>query len=575
LTLAFAQSASAGKLNGQDLLQMINAGFNPLQEISEKTGKSMAQLRKEMEAGKIGIDQVKGAFVTATSEGGRFYQMNQKQSLTLAGQWSTLKDNVEVFLTKIGQLEATPVKELVNSVNQLLTLINKGNGDFSVLGTVISASFKPLNLLVSGIVKVGEALEIGQTETEKYSNEIARLEKEEERYIKLKVPADSADIRNLREKIALTKDLLRSSLVPTAEKELESWKQRGLVSADVIKAEKKGAKELTDDQKKWAAEKKKVLEDTAKFETDNLLTESQKLQTELDERLKDLRKFQTDKKKLAADSAIVEGIYIDKIKEAEQKAFSDRLNNFNGYVQQIGTGITGLLSAFQNLYSARAQADIDALDAQMQAELEAAGVSEETQVEQAQREYDAAVATGDALAIEEKRRALVKSQIEAKYQKEKAKLEYENALRTWEFQRAIAALQIPLAIMNAVASGAQAPWFMQPWFMIGMGTMAGVTAGAQFAAVEASKPQAPKFASGGIIPGSAQGTQIIAGDGGTELVSNADQMANILSAIGNGGAAGGGVRQLPPIAKEDLFNMLWNASQNGDLFIAERALVKR
>jgi tape measure domain-containing protein len=48
LSLAFAQATSAGKLQGQDLMQMINAGFNPLQVISERTGESMASLKERM-----------------------------------------------------------------------------------------------------------------------------------------------------------------------------------------------------------------------------------------------------------------------------------------------------------------------------------------------------------------------------------------------------------------------------------------------------------------------------------------------------------------------------------------------
>ena len=43
LTLAFSQMTAAGRLMGQDLLQMVNAGFNPLSEISRKTGKSISE----------------------------------------------------------------------------------------------------------------------------------------------------------------------------------------------------------------------------------------------------------------------------------------------------------------------------------------------------------------------------------------------------------------------------------------------------------------------------------------------------------------------------------------------------
>ena len=66
LALAFSQATSAGKLQGQDLLQLINAGFNPLQEISKQTGKSVAELKKEMERGAISVWR----FLTFPSVGG-------------------------------------------------------------------------------------------------------------------------------------------------------------------------------------------------------------------------------------------------------------------------------------------------------------------------------------------------------------------------------------------------------------------------------------------------------------------------------------------------------------------------
>jgi len=111
LTLAFAQMSSAGRLMGQDLLQMINAGFNPLQIISEKTGKSMAQLKKEMEQGAISSEMVKQAFRDATSEGGRFYQMLEKQSQTLSGMWSTFQDIGDIAVRTFGQ-QLAPVMKL-------------------------------------------------------------------------------------------------------------------------------------------------------------------------------------------------------------------------------------------------------------------------------------------------------------------------------------------------------------------------------------------------------------------------------------------------------------------------------
>ena len=95
LSLAFSQVQSTGRLMGQDLLQMINQGFNPLQIISEKTGKSMAVLKSEMEKGKISAKMVTDAFITATSEGGLFYQGMDRGAKTLSGTFSTLTDGVK------------------------------------------------------------------------------------------------------------------------------------------------------------------------------------------------------------------------------------------------------------------------------------------------------------------------------------------------------------------------------------------------------------------------------------------------------------------------------------------------
>lgn len=102
LSTAFGQTVSTGRLMGQDLLQFINAGFNPLQEISKKTGESMADLKKRMEDGGISSLEVRDAFVAATSAGGRFFEMTERQSGTLAGLWSTFRDSVSTALRDIG-----------------------------------------------------------------------------------------------------------------------------------------------------------------------------------------------------------------------------------------------------------------------------------------------------------------------------------------------------------------------------------------------------------------------------------------------------------------------------------------
>lgn len=103
LTLAFSQISSTGKLMGQDLLQMINAGFNPLSVIAEKTGKSIGELKEEMSAGSLSADKIKQAFMDATAEGGKFYNMLETQSKGVKGSMSNLEGALDDMMNSIGQ----------------------------------------------------------------------------------------------------------------------------------------------------------------------------------------------------------------------------------------------------------------------------------------------------------------------------------------------------------------------------------------------------------------------------------------------------------------------------------------
>lgn len=102
LALAFAQATSAGKLQGQDLLQMINAGFNPLNEIAKKTGKSIGQLKDDMSKGKISAQDLADALASATAQGGQFYGMLEKQSKGIEGALSNLEGAWNDALNEIG-----------------------------------------------------------------------------------------------------------------------------------------------------------------------------------------------------------------------------------------------------------------------------------------------------------------------------------------------------------------------------------------------------------------------------------------------------------------------------------------
>ncbi len=120
LTLAFSQMQSVGKLMGQDLLQMINAGFSPLAVMADKTGKSIGELKEEMSAGAISAEMVKQAFIDATSEGGQFYGMLSGQGDTVKGALAQLSGAFTDMFNGIGEQSEGLIKGAVKSVQWLI-----------------------------------------------------------------------------------------------------------------------------------------------------------------------------------------------------------------------------------------------------------------------------------------------------------------------------------------------------------------------------------------------------------------------------------------------------------------------
>lgn len=141
LALVFGQISSAGKLQGQDLLQLINAGYNPLLDISELTGKSVATLKEEMSKGAISADLVRKAFEKATGPGGRFEGMIDSLAETAPGAFDQLKDKGSAGLLR-----------LYDIIQPLLIPA------FQTMGKVLDKVFRVLEGVLNFLVKYGQWL---------------------------------------------------------------------------------------------------------------------------------------------------------------------------------------------------------------------------------------------------------------------------------------------------------------------------------------------------------------------------------------------------------------------------------
>ena len=147
LSLVFGQISSAGRLMGQDLLQLINVGFNPLQIISEQTGRAMIDLKKDMEKGLISFDMVEDAFKSATEEGGLFFGAMEAQSTTFSGRVSTLEGNMDALKRQIGN-ELLPIAgQFVELLLAMTKNADRLGEEFSVLSSFMDGILGILKLL--------------------------------------------------------------------------------------------------------------------------------------------------------------------------------------------------------------------------------------------------------------------------------------------------------------------------------------------------------------------------------------------------------------------------------------------
>jgi tape measure domain-containing protein len=143
LTLAFSQMTASGRLMGQDLLQMINAGFNPLSEISRKTGKSIGVLKEEMEKGK--------------NAGGQFHGMTEKMGQTAAGKWSTLLGLAGDLLFRLYGIIEPLVIPAMTALEWIVGLAGKG---IDALGAAIGWVSEFMQRHATVVAVLGTALGI-------------------------------------------------------------------------------------------------------------------------------------------------------------------------------------------------------------------------------------------------------------------------------------------------------------------------------------------------------------------------------------------------------------------------------
>lgn len=121
LTRAYGKMSSAHKVTLENVNMMIDAGFNPLNQICDVTGESMSDLYKRISDGKVSFSELQAAVEAATSEGGQFYNGMLEASQTFSGRMSTLKDNVAALTGELTSGLFSALGDLVVKLNEVVT----------------------------------------------------------------------------------------------------------------------------------------------------------------------------------------------------------------------------------------------------------------------------------------------------------------------------------------------------------------------------------------------------------------------------------------------------------------------
>ena len=118
LVRAYGKMSSAQKVTLENVNMMIDAGFNPLNQICDATGESMSALYKRISDGKVGFNELEAAVEAATSQGGQFYNGMLEASQTFNGRMSTLKDNLAALTGELTSGLFAALGDLVVKLNE-------------------------------------------------------------------------------------------------------------------------------------------------------------------------------------------------------------------------------------------------------------------------------------------------------------------------------------------------------------------------------------------------------------------------------------------------------------------------
>lgn len=151
----YGKARVQGRLFTEDINQLTGRGIPIISELAKQFGVTEQEVKKLVEGGNVSFANLEQAFISLTSEGGKFFGLTQAQSQTTLGLFSTFKDNVSQVAKVFSEsLLPTINSFLTTSTSSLQTLTPA----FQILGSLVSELVKSLGSVVQTMFGVGAAV---------------------------------------------------------------------------------------------------------------------------------------------------------------------------------------------------------------------------------------------------------------------------------------------------------------------------------------------------------------------------------------------------------------------------------
>lgn len=165
LAETYGKARVQGRAYTRDVNEFANRGVPIWEALAKTLGTTKDKIHGMVEEGKVGFPELQRALVSLTQEGGMYEGATERQSKTLLGLYSTLRDNVNLTLAEIGESISKELslkdatKELIEFTGIVKNELTPTVIDFAKGAAMLSKGTEPLLRMMTGMDTLKESIQ--------------------------------------------------------------------------------------------------------------------------------------------------------------------------------------------------------------------------------------------------------------------------------------------------------------------------------------------------------------------------------------------------------------------------------